>query len=147
MKNYFQQTTNLVLSGERKRLILFLLVGGVNTIFGYSLYALLLFFHLHYALASLLGTIGGVLFNFKTTGVIVFNNHDNKLLLRFIAVYAVTYLLNVSGLKIFTIFNSNMYLAGAVLILPMALLGFVLQKKFVFGVEKDEVNKRSNSLL
>lgn len=134
------------LNGDRKRLILFLLVGGVNTLFGYSLYALLIYFHLHYALASLLSTIGGVLFNFKTTGVIVFENHNNRLLLRFIAVYTVTYLLNLGGLKILSIYNANMYLAGAVLVLPIALVAFILQKKFVFGGEKGEINKHSNSL-
>jgi len=101
---------------------------------------------MHYALASLLATIGGVLFNFKTTGVIVFKNHNNSLLFRFIAVYSVTYLLNLGGLKIFSIYNANMYLAGAVLVLPIALLAFILQKKFVFGGEKGEINKHSNSL-
>lgn len=147
MKNQTLSNRMQKIFGNRKQLILFLIVGGVNTVFGYSLYALLLFLHLHYALASLLGTIGGVLFNFKTTGVIVFNNHDNRLLYKFITVYTVTYLLNVSGLRIFSIFNANMYLAGAVLVLPMALLGFILQKKFVFGGEKGEVNKHSNSML
>lgn len=147
MKHKSQRITNFFNQGERKRLVLFFIVGGVNTAFGYSLYALLLYLHFHYALASLLATIGGVLFNFKTTGVIVFKSHDNRLLFRFIAVYTVTYLLNVVLLRIFSINNANMYLAGAALILPMAMLGFVMQKKFVFGGETDEVNKRSNSLL
>ena len=146
MKN-FQNPFIIQTDKERKRLILFFLVGGVNTLFGYSLYALLIFLHLHYALASLLGTIGGVLFNFKTTGTIVFNNHDNRLIYKFIVVYAVTYLINVSGLKLFSIFNANMYMAGAVLVLPVALLGYGLQTKFVFGGTGNEVNKRSNSLL
>jgi len=146
MKNDPQQIFEYILSGERKRLILFFLVGGVNTLFGYSLYALLIFLHLHYALASLLGTVGGVLFNFKTTGVIVFKNHDNRLIFRFIAIYAITYLLNVIGLKVFAIYNANMYLGGAIFVLPIALLGYVLQKKFVFGGAKSEIDKHSNSL-
>lgn len=146
MGKYSRWVTNETLKGDRKRLILFFLVGGVNTVFGYSLYALLIYLNLHYALASLLSTIGGVLFNFKTTGVIVFKNHNNRLLFRFIGVYTVTYLFNVGGLKIFSIYNANMYLAGAVLVLPMALLAFILQKKFVFGGEQDEVNKHSDTM-
>lgn len=147
MKQQIRQTLNYLMSGERKRLILFFLVGGVNTLFGYSLYALLIFLHLHYALASLLGTIGGVLFNFKTTGIIVFNNHDNRLIFKFLAVYVITYLVNIVGLKIFSIYDANMYLAGAILVLPVALLGYVLQKKFVFGGTGNEINKRSDGLL
>ena len=147
MRQQIRRILNYFLSGERKRLILFFLVGGVNTLFGYFLYSLLLFLHLHYALASLLGTIGGVLFNFKTTGIIVFNNHDNRLISKFIAVYAATYMVNVSGLKLFSIYNANMYLAGAVLVLPVALLGYVLQKKFVFGGTENETDQRSDCLL
>ena len=123
---------NNIFNGERKRLILFFLVGGINTLFGYSLYALLLYLQFHYAVASLMSNIVGVLFNFKTTGVIVFKNNNNELLLKFISVYIVTYLLNVGFLKIFSVFNSNMYFAGAILILPMALIAYTLQKKFVF---------------
>ncbi|NLG33174.1 MAG: GtrA family protein [Syntrophomonadaceae bacterium] len=147
MGYHLQRIFNHILSGERKRLVLFLLVGGLNTIFGYSLYALLLYSGLHYALASLLSTIGGVLFNFKTTGVIVFKNHNNKLLFKFIGVYAITYLLNIGCLRIFDIFNVNMYLAGAIVLIPVALIAYTLQKRLVFGGENGEVNKRSYSLL
>jgi putative flippase GtrA len=129
---HLQRIVDIVFKGERKRFVLFLFVGGLNTLFGYSLYALLLYLHFHYALASLMATIGGVMFNFKTTGVIVFKNKNNGLLLKFIAVYSATYLLNISFLKIFSSFNANMYFAGAVLIIPMAFLAFILQKKFVF---------------
>jgi putative flippase GtrA len=117
---------------EQKKLILFFLVGGINTLFGYSLYALLIYFKFHYAIASLMSTFGGVLFNFKTTGLIVFKSNDNSLLLRFIAVYIVTYMLNVGCLKIFYVFNANMYFAGAVIVLPMALITYMLLKRFVF---------------
>jgi len=130
---YHQRIANFVLREERKILLLFLLVGGINTLFGYSLYAILLYFHLHYALASLLATIGGVLFNFKSTGVIVFKNHNNRLLYKFIAVYCVTYSFNIGCLKIFATFNANMYIAGAILVLPLALFSYVLLRKFVFG--------------
>ena len=60
------------------KFIKFLFVGGVNTVFGYSIFALFLFLGMHYAVATLFATILGILFNFKTTGVIVFNNKDNR---------------------------------------------------------------------
>jgi putative flippase GtrA len=49
----------------------FLLVGVLNTIFGYFLYGTLILIGLDYKLAVLLATILGVLFNFQTTGRLV----------------------------------------------------------------------------
>ncbi len=114
------------------RFILFLFVGGINTLFGYGLYALMLFIGLHYALAALVATIGGVLFNFKTTGAIVFGNGNNALIFRFVAVYLVVYVVNTGVLKIFNHYAVSLYIAGAVMLLPMAVLAFLLQRKFVF---------------
>ena len=118
------------------RFIRFLLVGGVNTVFSYSLYALLIYMKVHYSLAALLGNIISVLFNFNTTGRLVFRNSSNSLLIKFAAVYAVTYLLGVSALWVFNSFKFDMYLAGMLLILPMAVISFMLNSKFVFKEKK-----------
>jgi len=115
-----------------KRFIRFLFVGGINTLFGYALFAFLIYLKFHYSLAVLFGTFLGILFNFRTTGKIVFNNMDNTLLWRFVGVYAVTYLVNVACLKVFDIYKVNILFAGALLVLPVAALSFLLQKKFVF---------------
>ena len=115
-----------------KKFIKFILVGIINTIFGYSLYALLIYLNLHYSVAVLVGTIVGILFNFKTTGKLVFNNNENMLLFKFLGVYTVTYILNVSALKIFDTFKFNMYVAGLLLIFPMAAISFTLNSRYVF---------------
>jgi putative flippase GtrA len=47
--------------------IKFLVVGAVNTVFGYSCYAGLLFIGLHYSLAALFGTLLGIVFNYLST--------------------------------------------------------------------------------
>lgn len=114
------------------QLFRFLIVGGINTIFGYCVYAFLTFVELHYAVAVLLAQVSGVLFNFNTTGKIVFNNKKSGLLLRFSSVYVVTYVVNVSLLTLFAQIDYNMYFAGAILVLPIALLSFFLNKTFVF---------------
>ena len=77
----------------------FIFVGVLNTAFGYLAYALLLFLGLHYTLAVVLSTIAGVLFNFKTTGTIVFKNNNNKLIFKFVAVYAITTTLGIIILR------------------------------------------------
>ena len=112
----------------------FLVVGGINTVFGYGIFALLLWLGLHYSIASLLSTVLGILFNFKTTGLIVFKSHDNRLILKFFGVYGIVYLLNILGLYLFDLIGVNPYYSGAIMILPMAALAFVLNKKFVFSL-------------
>ena len=114
------------------KFIKYLLVGVVNTVFGYSVFALLIFINLHYALASLLATIASVLFNFKTTSVIVFNTHDNSLIKKFIAVYTFTFFVNLGGLKIFSLYGVNMYFAGFILLIICAPISFILNNQFVY---------------
>lgn len=115
--------------------IKFLFVGVINTLFGYSLFAFLMFIGLHYTLAVILGTIIALIFNFKTTGTFVFNNKNNKLLLRFIIVYCFTTVLSIIGLRICELHNFNLYWAGLFLTGVMAVITFVLQKFYVFRKE------------
>jgi putative flippase GtrA len=117
------------------RFVLFLLVGGLNTAFGYGAFALLYRLGLHYALAAALSTIAGVLFNFQTTGRIVFKNGDRSLLVRFVAVYVMTYFVNVGALRLAEGSHLGIVMTQAFLLLPMAALSYVLQRRFVFGRE------------
>ncbi len=115
------------------RFIRFLIVGGVNTAFGYGLFSILIYMGLHYSIASALGTIAGILFNYQTTRRLVFASKQKNKLAHFFLVYLFLYILNVSCLAIFDHFKANLYIAGAILILPMAILGFFLNKIWVFS--------------
>ena len=111
----------------------FIFVGILNTIFGYSLFALFIYLGLYYPLAVLLSTILGVLFNFKTIGRLVFNSSDNGSIFRFILVYAIIYLLNIFFLWLLKKLGSeNMYINGFALLIPLAAVSFLLNKFFVF---------------
>ena len=57
------------------RVIRFLGVGVLNTVFGYSVYAALIFAGLSYLIALFLSTIAGVVFNYFSFGRIVFFGH------------------------------------------------------------------------
>ncbi len=92
-------------------------------------------------MASAGATILGVLFNFVTTGTIVFQNRDPRLIFRFVAVYCVSYVVGVGLLWIFNQFHVSNYIAGAAITLPMALFSFVLMKTFVFP-RKPEPRRR-----
>lgn len=114
------------------RFLRFLVVGGLNTLFGYGVFALLVLSGLHYAAAAFLATVVGVLFNFRTTGRFVFGSRDDRLLLRFVLVYGVTYAVGVASLRAAKAAGVPVLAAGAVLQLPLALLAFSLQKALVF---------------
>ena len=114
------------------RFIRFLLVGVLNTIFGYAVFALFIFADLHYSIAALLSTICGVLFNFKTTGRLVFGSRDNSLLVRFFGVYGITYVLGVLWLRVSTTYQWNILIAAAVMMPPMAVLSYTLNRLWVF---------------
>lgn len=116
-----------------KQFVTFLFVGVLNTLVGYILYAFFVWVGCNYIFAPLFSTILGVLFNFKTIGVIVFQSRNNRLLGKFFGVYAIVYVCNVLGLKTLAVCGlTNMYIAGAILVVPLAVLGFVLNKKWVF---------------
>jgi len=114
------------------RLVRFLLVGVLNTLFGYLLFALLLFVGIHYAIALLLSTVAGVFFNFRTIGRLVFGSRDDSRIVRFFGAYAVTYVLGAGGLRIAKAAGIDLYLAGATLTLGLAFVSFLLNRRYVF---------------
>lgn len=111
----------------------YMIVGVLNTAFGYGVYAILIYGGLHYAWASLVATILGILFNFFTTGRIVFHNADNSRLIKFFVVYGVVYVFNIAGLAIMNALCVDLYLAGLVMVPPAAILAYILNHRFVFG--------------
>jgi putative flippase GtrA len=122
----------------KKQIVNFILVGVINTVVGYGLYALLLFVGFHYILAVFFATVLGVLFNFKTIGKYVFNSIDNKLIIKFFGVYSLVFIVNIVLIKIFKDFGFDEYLAGLIATFPSAIISFVFNKYYVFkgGLEK-----------
>jgi len=112
--------------------IRYFVVSLINTIFGYGLYALLIYIDIHYTIASFVATLLGVLFNFKTIGIIVFKCKDNWLIFKFFGVYGITYILGIIGITLFKVVGINEYISGAILTLPMGLLSYFLNKYYVF---------------
>lgn len=112
--------------------IKFLIVGALNTLFGYGVYAVLIWFGLNYFSALTLSTILGVLFNFKTIGSLVFKSRSNLKIFKFCFVYFFLFAVNVMSVKLLLAYGLNSYFAGALTILPLAMLSFFLNKYFVF---------------
>ena len=115
------------------RLLRFLVVGSINTIFSYIVYAILILAGAHYSLATLISTVLGVIFNFFTTGRIVFRNMDNKRFISFVLVYTFTYLINILLLRwLIDGLAMEKLFAGALVTLPVALLSYFLNAKLTF---------------
>jgi len=110
----------------------FIAVGFLNTLVGYGLFAFFIYLGMHYPLAVLFSTILGVLFNFKSIGILVFRNPDNRLIFRFFGVYTLLYILNVALIALIKTMETNDYIAGALALGPIAFLSFLLNKYHVF---------------
>lgn len=115
-----------------RKFMKFLFVGALNTAFGYSVYALFVTLHASHNVALTIQYILGVFWNFKTTGTIVFKNHDNSLILRFFLSYIFTYSINLICLNALVRLGAGKYLSQAIMVLPVAVLSFLIFKTFVF---------------
>ena len=114
------------------KFIRFLFVGALNTAFGYLMYAIFISTPLPHWAALFCSYVCGVLWNFKTTGTLVFKNGDNRLIFKFISTYVFTYFINLFCLKSLLHLDVNKYIAQFILVFPIAILSFILFKLFVF---------------
>ena len=110
----------------------FVVTGGINTAFGYGIYAACIYLGAGYALASGASIVCGVLFSYKTTSALVFGRGYRGSLARFIGSYAIVYLFSVLILHTLDGLGIDPYLAGVLAAAPCAVLSFVLLKLFVF---------------
>lgn len=116
------------------QLLKFLVVGGINTVFGYALFAGFTWFGMHYPLAIALATVGGVLFNFQSVGRLVFGSAPRSRFWRFVGVYCLIYLLNLGGVKLMLSHSVNVYVANGIMLIPLAGIAFILNRRFVFNL-------------
>jgi putative flippase GtrA len=121
--------------GEARRFMAFLAVGGLNTLIGYAIFAALILLGLPTAAAAIVGTILGVLFNFFSTGGIVFKNRAARLLPRFVGVYVVQMALNVAALHALETEGLHALVAGALVLPPLAVFTYFALRRFVFRPE------------
>ena len=120
-------------AAETRRFILFLLVGGVNTLAGYTFFALFILFGLGATSAAVGSTILGILFNFRSTGLIVFGSRSAALLPRFVIVYGLQCAANIALLRLAARAGIPA-LAAEIVILPLlAIASFLLLRQFVFA--------------
>ena len=117
---------------EARRFIRFLLVGVLNTVIGYSIFAALTLIGFGIVPATIGATVIGALFNFRSIGSLVFGSSSAKLLPRFLAVYVLQCLANVGALRLFQEAGVQLLIAEAIILPFLAVAGFLLMRHWVF---------------
>jgi putative flippase GtrA len=110
----------------------FLFVGGINTAFGYLVFLVAYWLVGVHQVAILIATVVGALFNFLTTGRYVFDNRDSRALLRFLAAYALVYVVNLLLVEGIMYLGPGAVLAQLMCVPLIATLSYFVMAKFVF---------------
>ena len=118
---------------RRHRFARFLVVGGLNTAIGYGLFLLSLALMPTTLSALIVANILAILFNFLTTGALVFGVRHPRLLARFFAVYAIVFAYNAVGLDALDNIGVRPWLGGLMLLPGAVIIGYLLNRRFVFG--------------
>lgn len=124
---------------DRTRPLRFVVAGGVNTLFGFAVYGLTAWAGWPTWVCLLVGNLAGTAFNFLTLGGYVFRDLRRQRLPRFIAVYALVYLLNLGLLTVFQAWGVHRLTGQFVLLVPMAAMSYVLMNKLVFRPDRSVV--------
>lgn len=121
----------MILPARVSELLRYLAAGLVNTLFGFGLYAVLIWFGIDRYAAQAVGYIAGTAFNYFTYSRHVFVD-AGPAKLRFSLSYALNYLVNLGALELASHYIANAYLAGAVTTMAVVILNYLILKRLVF---------------
>jgi putative flippase GtrA len=110
----------------------FIAVGSLNFAFYYSMFTSLHLLGLTPTQCVVIATVIAVLFNFGTTGRIVFRSRNAWLLPKFVSIYVVQTLLNIGSLRLLIAAGVPVLIAEALVVAVLAVLTFFALKRFVF---------------
>lgn len=113
--------------------IKFVLVGGLNTAFSYAVFAAIHLAGASDQLAVILATVAGVLFNYFSTGRLVFSHTGLNRLLVFVLGYAVVCVLNIAILRALAALDVDSLLGQLIAVPPLAVLAYFINSRLVFG--------------
>ena len=117
--------------GSIERLWRYYQAGIVNTAFGYGLYALFVALGLNMYLAQIVAHLLGMAFNYVTYSRHAFHDSDVSKS-RFVASYAVNYLLGLGALWATSQVVASPYLAGLIAVGIVSLINYFILKHWVF---------------
>lgn len=118
---------------ERASPLRFLLIGALNTLFGYAAFLLGLAAGLPMVVALVASTAAGIAFNFQTARRLVFRSREPGRGTRFVLAYAAITAVDAALLQTLAALGLAPGPAQGILVLPLAGLSFALQRRFVFA--------------
>ena len=127
-----------------KRVVRFLLVGLLNSAFGFFVFSATVWFGQSTVTALLAGNAAGLVFNFFSTGGLVFRILALQHLPKFVACYASMLLINYGLLEVLTPLVNNKIVAQSILILPMAALSYAVMTLCVYKATADKSSSGSD---
>lgn len=116
---------------DRRRFLLFVGAGVINTCFGYAAFAFFKWVGFSNDLAVLLGMIAGIAFNFGTIGA-VFSSRGVSRLPYFLSVYGLLLISNMLALRGLVALGINAYLGEAIIVVLLTPISFIAMRLFVF---------------
>ena len=120
-----------------RQFLRFLLAGGVNTLFGFGVNIGVMLAGFPVWLAMLVGTVAGVAFNFFTHGGYAFRDLSARRLPRYIAGYAIVYVVGLGAFHVLNRFVPGPVLCQVLLVVPIALFSYLVMSRFVFRKRAD----------
>jgi putative flippase GtrA len=117
---------------EFVRVVRFIVVGGVNTAFGYASYALFVACSMPLWLALVASMVAAFVFNFFTYGGLVFKDVSRRNLPRFLAFYTAFATVNYGALRILDALGIKPMLGQALLLPLLAVTCYAGLQLFVF---------------
>lgn len=116
------------------QLFSFVVVGLINTVWAYAMFALFVYLGFHYALATLISGVLSVLTGYQAHRHYVFSFKGKNRLPQFAFVFLIIYWINVGIQKLLLESGvlTNVYLSGALAVPVCALLSFWLNRNFIF---------------
>ncbi len=117
-----------------RRIVKFLSIGMLNTVFGYSVYTVLIFVNVPYLIALFVATVAGITFNYFSFSRMVIHVHVGWFVfVKFVIAYGVIYVANAALLRALTKdFLFNLFM-GQVIFTPLSLrLRWLLMNYWVY---------------
>ncbi len=121
---------------QNSRALRFFFVGVVNSIFGFLVFSALVLLGAGNLPALVGGNLLGLVFNFFSTGGLVFKNLSPSNIPKFVGCYIAMLAINTIALNIFAPLLGSRIGAQALLTLPMAGIAYAVMSLWVFRSAK-----------
>ncbi len=120
---------------KHQQLILYIIVGGFNTILSLFIYYFLLIINCNYLIASTLAYIFGIVLGFLMNAKTVFNSQNihYKKFLKYVILYVISYVVNIFILYLLVnLCSLNKLFAQVISTLFLVFINFNVIKHFIF---------------